>query len=149
MSYELQIIDYQSVLYKKALQLRNDILRTPLGLSLEDMDVYDDKNQYITIAHEEGQVIGCMLIKPLSPTVVKFRQMCIDENFQLLGIGTTLLHYAENFCLMNNYKFCELHARKEAIGFYKKNGYLEIGIEFMEIGIPHKKMIKNLEPVIL
>jgi predicted GNAT family N-acyltransferase len=149
MSYELHIIDYRSVLYPEVLVLRRNILRTPLGLSLTEEDTADDRNQFITLAKTDQAVIGCLLIKPVSSTTVKFRQMAIDEDYQFRGIGSTLLHYAENFCLMNNYKFCELHARKEAIPFYKKNEYLEIGIEFMEVGILHKKMIKNLEPVLL
>lgn len=149
MSYELEIIDYQSILYKKTLELRKRILRQPLGLNLVEEDILDDKNQWITIAHLADHVFGCLMIKPLSDEVVKFRQMAIDTDYQGQGIGSTLLHYAENFCLMNNYKMCELHARKEAIDFYRRNGYLEIGDEFIEVGIYHKKMIKNLEPVIL
>ncbi|MBL7771943.1 MAG: GNAT family N-acetyltransferase [Chitinophagaceae bacterium] len=149
MSYELEIIDYRSPMYKQVLQLRNEVLRIPLGLHLEEQDTYEDKDQFITIAHHENQIMGCLMIKPLSQTVAKLRQMAVYPEHQGKGLGSTMLYYTENFCLMNGYKVCELHARKEAIPFYIKNNYFEIGTEFYEVGILHKKMIKNLEPFIL
>lgn len=149
MSYELEIIDYKSPLYKQVLLLRDEVLRKPLGLRLSEQDIYEDKDQFITVAHDENKLMACLMIKPLSQSVVKLRQMAVHPDYQSKGLGSTMLYYTENFCMMNGYKVCELHARKEAIPFYRKNEYFEIGTEFFEVGILHKKMIKNLEPVIL
>jgi len=38
----------------------------------------------------------------------------------------------------------ELNARKNAVPFYKKLNYKTSGKEFMEIEIPHFKMVKTL-----
>lgn len=149
MSYEIEIIDYKSKMYQQVLLLRDTVLRIPLGLRLTEDDIAEDKNQYITVVHHEQELMGCLMIKPLSQTVVKLRQMAVHPDHQSKGLGSTMLYYTENFCLMNGYKVCELHARKEAIPFYLKNDYFEIGTEFFEVGILHKKMIKNLEPLIL
>ncbi len=35
-----------------------------------------------------------------------------------------------------------MHARSYAIPFYSKNGYTSQGEEFLEVGIPHKIMLK-------
>jgi predicted GNAT family N-acyltransferase len=37
-----------------------------------------------------------------------------------------------------------LHARLTAIGFYEKSGYVVSGGEFLEVGIPHVKMVKRI-----
>ena len=41
-------------------------------------------------------------------------------------------------------KKIEFHARKTAVKFYQKLGYHLEGEEFLEVGIPHFKMEKNL-----
>jgi predicted GNAT family N-acyltransferase len=42
------------------------------------------------------------------------------------------------------YTSLSLHARKSAIGFYRKLGYAAVGKEFIEVTVPHQKMIKKL-----
>jgi len=42
------------------------------------------------------------------------------------------------------FKKMVLNARKVAVPFYKKLNYKTIGKEFMEVEIPHFKMVKNL-----
>ena len=39
-----------------------------------------------------------------------------------------------------------LHARGTAVGFYLKCGYRTVGAEFLEQGIPHIRMEKELGP---
>ena len=38
----------------------------------------------------------------------------------------------------------ELNARDTAAGFYRKLGYRKVGGEFVEVTIPHWKMVKRL-----
>ncbi|GAA5134945.1 hypothetical protein GCM10023213_07420 [Prosthecobacter algae] len=40
-----------------------------------------------------------------------------------------------------------LHARSSVLGFYSRLGYLPVGEEFTEVGIPHRKMVKELSTV--
>ena len=39
-----------------------------------------------------------------------------------------------------------MHARMTAVGFYAKLGYTRVGDGFTEVGIPHVKMEKRLQP---
>jgi predicted GNAT family N-acyltransferase len=52
--------------------------------------------------------------------------------------------FAENLARDRGYKKITMHARKNAIGFYEKMGYVRIGNEFEEITIPHYLMEKKL-----
>lgn len=144
MSIELRLIDYKSEWYGAVLELRDQILRRPLGLILNDEDVYDDRNQYIVIGIKENVLVACVMLKILDIHTIKFRQMAVSNGMQGSGVGSMLMRFAENFCQLNEYKRIELHARKSAKGFYSRLGYLVIGEEFEEVGIPHVKMIKEL-----
>lgn len=141
------IIDTKSSYYKQVVMLRHDVLRTPIGLSIAEEDIIDDKNQYIVIALVEEEVVGCLLIKIIDKELVKFRQMAIAEKYQHKRIGQNVISYAENFCLMNEYQKIELHARKSAIEFYTKQEFVVVGNEFEEVGLPHFKMVKRLNKV--
>jgi predicted GNAT family N-acyltransferase len=141
---ELNEINSASPYYEKVLSLRNRILRIPLGLNLADEDLRDEENQMTIMMTRDEQVLACVMLKTIDKDIVKLRQMAVDDAVQGIGVGATLLSYAENFCINNHYGLIELHARKSAIGFYQKSGYVIEGDEFEEVGIPHVKMTKHL-----
>lgn len=143
MNIEILVTDYTSPFYQDVLELRQEILRKPLGLHFEEDDLLEDKYQYIIIVLNEQKVIACVLLKVLDSITIKIRQMAVANEFQRKGIGALLMKYAENFCILNRYYHIELHARTMAIPFYEKLGFSIVGNEFIEVGIPHKKMIKN------
>ncbi|MCC7030869.1 MAG: GNAT family N-acetyltransferase [Chitinophagaceae bacterium] len=145
MDLELCVIDYQSPLYPKVLALRHQVLRVPLGLNLYEEDLNEDKDQYIIIALLDQEVQACLMLKILDKDTIKLRQMAVADSVQKRGFGALLVNYAENFCVLNEYAVIELHARKEAMGFYLKLQYEQVGEEFEEVGIPHFKMIKHLQ----
>lgn len=145
MQLDLSIIDYTSPLYPKVLELRQAILRAPLGLNLMDEDLDEDRDQYIVVGCNDDEVVACLMLKIISTDTIKFRQMAVSGPLQQHGFGSMLIHYAENFCLLNEYTQIELHARKKAVPFYLKLDYKLIGEEFEEVGIPHYKMIKTLQ----
>ena len=141
---ELSVIDYTSPYYTQVTDLRNRILRIPLGLNLFDENLNDDKNQYIIIILKDEKVLACVMLSILDKETVKVRQMAVESDKQGQGYGTLLMRYAENFCVLNDYFILELHARITAKTFYEKLGYDTVGREFEEVSIPHIKMVKQL-----
>ena len=51
---------------------------------------------------------------------------------------------AENLARDRGYKALNMHARKNAVGFYEKMGYQVASEEFTEVTIPHVVMEKKL-----
>ncbi len=141
---ELSVINYESPFYKQVLDLRNRVLRLPLGMNLFDEDLREDKDQYIIVVIKDDKVVACVMLKILDKDTVKLRQMAVETEFQKTGLGSMLIGYAENFCVLNDYFSLELHARKTAIPFYLKLGYEEVGREFEEVNLPHIRMKKQL-----
>jgi predicted GNAT family N-acyltransferase len=141
---ELQVIDFESPLYSQVLDLRQRVLRVPIGLNLYDEDLREDRDQYIVVLTKSDVVKACLMIKIIGNDVVKFRQMAVDPIEQGKGYGSMVVGYAENFCVLNDYFHIELHARITAKDFYTKHGYQITGIQFEEVGLPHVRMIKSM-----
>jgi len=128
--------------YAPVFELREEILRKPIGLSLHDEDLSNEVNDHILIAEDETGVIACLILTPLPEQTVQLRQMAVAANQQGKNIGTQLVRYAEQFAWNNGYKRIMLHARIVAKGFYEKLNYTQVGDEFTEVGIPHIEMEK-------
>ncbi len=127
------------------LELRDEVLRKPLGISLDLSKLGNDATDFLIGCFEEDTIIGCVILSPLNPNTLKLRQMAVKKDFQGLGFGAAIVEWAEDFALFQGYKNIVMNARKYAIPFYEKLGYTVVGDEFTEVGIPHFKMEKELK----
>lgn len=137
-------IKYDSEEYQKELQVRDEVLRKPLGMSLYDENLDGDKFDYHIAAFENETLIGVLLLKPLNKAEIKMRQVAVVEKFRSRKTGTKMVLYAEMLAKTSGFQKMVLHARKTAVEFYQKLGYEKLDDEFTEIGIPHYKMMKEL-----
>jgi predicted GNAT family N-acyltransferase len=130
--------------YQRVYDLREAILRKPIGLSLADEDLSKEKNDIILAASLGNNIIGCLILTHKDEDTIKFRQMAIAEELQGKKIGNLLITDAENISRDKGYKKVSLHARETAAGFYSKLGYAITSSLFTEVGIPHYVMEKEL-----
>jgi ribosomal protein S18 acetylase RimI-like enzyme len=140
----LKIIDHGSPEYQQMVDLRDEILRKPLGLHFTPEELEKEKDNLLMGAYEDDQMLGCCMLVEDDPQTVRLRQMAVINDLQGKGIGSALLSFAENLARDRGYRRITMHARKNAIGFYEKLGYKKIGEEFEEITIPHYVMEKQL-----
>jgi GNAT superfamily N-acetyltransferase len=140
----LKIIDHGSREYQQMVKLRDDILRRPLGLSFDDMELGEEKDNLLIGAFEDDVMLGCCMLVEEEPGTVRLRQMAVLNDLQGKGIGKALMQFAENLARDHGYNILTMHARKNAIGFYEKMGYKKRGDEFIEVTIPHYVMEKKL-----
>jgi ribosomal protein S18 acetylase RimI-like enzyme len=140
----LKIIDHGSREYQQMVQLRDDILRKPLGLHFTPEELESEKQNLMMGAFEDDSMLGCCMLVEEEPHTVRLRQMAVINDLQGKGVGTALMNFAENLARDRGYKKITMHARKNAIGFYEKLGYKKVGKEFEEITIPHYVMEKQL-----
>lgn len=139
----IQTVSFGSDLYQKSLDFRYKILREPLGLSWSEKDLDCEESQFHILAICNHAVVGTVVLKPVSESRVKLRQMAVDESFQGSGIGKKLVLFAENLARSRDFKEIEMIARMSALDFYKKLGYKTEGGEFEEVTIRSINMIKN------
>jgi len=142
----IAIVAFNSKEYLDALALRFEVLRKPLGLEYSTADLLQEKDDIHFVAMIDDNIVGCLLLRPLSISSVKMRQVAIDIAHQKKGIGQKLVLASENYVRSLGDAQIELSARETAVPFYSKLGYQIVGEPYAEIGIPHQKMEKRLIP---
>ena len=140
----LKLIDHGSPEYLQMVQLRIDILRKPLGLTLLPEELEKEKDEILIAAFEEERMLGCCMLIKTDPLTVRLRQMAVLNNLQGKGIGRALMQFSENIARDRGFHRIMMHARKTAIGFYQKLGYEVSGTDFVEVTLPHVIMEKQL-----
>ncbi|HUC81959.1 MAG TPA: GNAT family N-acetyltransferase [Flavisolibacter sp.] len=140
----LKIVDHGTAEYRQVLQLRDEILRKPLGLHFSPDELEQEKAHMHMAAYEDDRILGCCMLVKEDEETVRLRQMAVVDDVQGKGIGRALMQFAENLARDRGYQRITMHARKAAVGFYERLGYKKKGEEFMEITIPHVVMEKEL-----
>jgi N-acetylglutamate synthase-like GNAT family acetyltransferase len=141
---EIITITSSSPEYAEVFELRDEILRKPLGMSLKNDDLSRDHTDIILVGKHNGRVIVCLMLHHLDETQIQLRQMAVHTQWQGKGAGKQLVQAAEQLAAGKGYKTMVLHARKTALGFYSGMNYSTSGSEFEEVGIPHYIMLKDL-----
>ncbi len=130
--------------WEAAVVLRRAVLRVPLGLDYAAADLAAEAGDTLFVATENGQIVGVVMLRPDGPGRVKLRQMAVADGMRGRRIGEQLVAAFEDFVRDTGARHIGLAARKVAIGFYEKLGYIADGEEFTEVTIPHRHMSKTL-----
>jgi len=130
--------------YEETLALRKRILRDPLALEwTAEEEGWEPRERHFE-GRLDDEIVACVVIRPMGQGVVKLRQMAVEPARQGAGIGRGLLEGVEKILITDELDRIELNARDTAVGFYEKLGFRKVGQEFMEVTIPHWKMVKTL-----
>ena len=144
MNTAIKIFTYHSHEYKQALQLRDRILRKPLGLVFTEAELQKDEHDIHFGLFNGDKIIACLTLTKTENDRMKMRQVAVDDAVQGKGFGKKLSLAAEKYAAENGYHTMFCHARAVAAPFYQKLGYHIIGDEFTEVNIPHFVMEKHL-----
>lgn len=137
---------FNSALYWKAIQLRREVLRFPLGLDFTGAELALEHNQTHWVVLDEGEVVASATIvwPVVSSEPVKVRQVAVADALQGKGLGRRVMLVCEDHARQRGYAAVALHARETAVPFYLGLDYTLVGEPFEEVGIPHRKMTKSL-----
>ncbi|MFH2134469.1 MAG: GNAT family N-acetyltransferase [Pseudomonadota bacterium] len=147
----VEVLDFSAVTfgsdaYKRTCELRNDVLRKPLGLDLFNEDLSQEKEQsHFGLFDDDGQLIACVIAIRLALDTAKIRQMAVRSGYEGQGVGRALMRALEVQLAKDGVTKLMLHARLSAAGFYERLGYVRSGEPFVEVGIPHIRMKKSAD----
>lgn len=131
---------------QQAFKIREEVFVKEQGVPLEDeFDEYDQLNgncEHILVYHE-GEAVGTGRVRVVEG-VGKLERICILKSYRKLGIGKVIIQGLENIAKEKGLEKVKLHGQTHAEGFYQKLGYETASDEFMEDGIPHYLMVKEL-----
>jgi len=141
---QIKQINYDSIEYKQALRLRDLVLRQPIGMSIYEDNLTGDISDIHIAASLDEEIVGTLILHPLSEKEMKMRQVAVNQARKGEGIGAKMVAFSEKMAINSGCKKMVLNARKVVVPFYQKLGYATVGEEFLEVGIPHFKMFKIL-----
>lgn len=147
MNLSCKLLEFNSEDHKKSIEIRREVLRVPLGLDFTNEELDMELDQFHFAVFDADVMIGVLLLKQAiigSFDVLKMRQVAVLPLAQGKGAGHALVKFSEDWSMSVSCQVLELHARKTAVDFYLKMHYHLIGDEFLEVGIPHFKMLKYL-----
>lgn len=139
-------INYGSKEYEKSVELRNKILRIPLGHFLDINKLQKEESDIHIVAIDGDKIISTLILTPIENDILKMRQVAVDNESQGTGIGSCLVEFAEKIAKEKGFSKIILEARSSAVDFYIKKGYEIISDEYIDehINIPHYKMEKTI-----
>lgn len=114
----------------------------PLHLELDE---YDMKSTHF-VAYDEATPIGAGRIRVADETtsVGKVERVCILPEYRGKHLGNLLMDCMEKYAMDHRFEKLKLNAQSHALPFYEKRGYIITSPEFLEAGIPHRAMEKEL-----
>jgi len=101
----------------------------------------EDANALHFLALENGTPIATARLLPDG----KIGRMAVLSAYRSEGVGSRLLAFIETVAREQSMKRLTLNSQTQAIPFYQKAGYRVFGDEFMDAGIPHFQMGKQLD----
>jgi predicted GNAT family N-acyltransferase len=111
----------------------------PEELEWDDMD---GGSRHALALSTNGDAIGCGRILPNG----HIGRMAVLPQWRKQMVGTAIMEALLNEARSRGYKQVDIDAQTFAIPFYHKFGFVEHGKEFMDAGMPHKKMNLKLTP---
>ncbi|MFN8239422.1 MAG: GNAT family N-acetyltransferase [Bacteroidales bacterium] len=85
--------------------------------------------KHVVVAYIDGYPAGCGAIKPFDEATMEIKRMFVRADYRRMGIAGTVLGELEKWTLELSCKKCILETglkQPEAIGLYKKTGYIPI-----------------------
>ncbi len=144
MSFELAWVEFGSADYLGAVELRRQVLRLPLDLDFTAEELADDAQQLHLVCKLEGELVGCLVLRPHGDELIQMRQVAVAPGWQGSGFGREMVIEAEREAKRRGFSQMMLHARQHVAEFYSRLGYELEGPPFEEVGMPHVKMVKRL-----
>ena len=95
--------------------------------------------------NNKGKIIGVGRLHFVNIKESQIRYMAVDKNFRKKGVGNAIVQNLEMYSLNNDRNNIILNARENAVIFYSKLGYANLGIIDVGIDIKHFQMKKNLK----
>ncbi len=101
-----------------------------------EWDGLDENCQHILVRERSGQAIATARLQ----TDGHIGRMAVLSHWRQCGIGSAMLAELLHYCAQHKLK-AHLDAQTHALDFYRKSGFTAIDVEFLDAGIPHRKMI--------
>ncbi len=107
-----------------------------------EWDGKDDACRHALALSLNGDAIGCGRMQPNG----HIGRVAVLPQWRKQKVGTAIIEALLDEARSRGYKQVDVDAQIHAIPFYQNFGFIEHGKEFLDAGMPHKKMKLKLLP---
>jgi predicted GNAT family N-acyltransferase len=124
-----------------AMRVREAVFVVEQGVPAEiERDEWDRRSDHALACDREGRVVGTGRLLPDG----HIGRMAVLRQWRGQGIGGRILAALVARARERGMKRVVLNAQTHAIPFYARHGFVAFGDEFLEAGIPHVAMAREL-----
>ena len=139
------------ILEANNLTLMSDCLNIRKKVFIEEQGVPEeieldelDKSSFHAICFLNNHPVATGRLIKVSENHFQIGRMAVLKEYRRYGLGKAVIDFLENEAIETGAKTITLHAQEYVKNFYLKSGYYEKGNVFLEAGILHIEMYKNL-----
>ena len=128
------------------LQLRNEVFVLEQQCAYQDLDGMDDKALHVMGFEDEEMVAYTRIFPPgVYDDYARIGRVVVRKNHRSKGLGVDIMN-ATMDAVKSNYQTTamSLSAQTYLVRFYEDMGFRKTGKEYLEDGIPHVLMVRDL-----
>ncbi|MFL5753320.1 MAG: GNAT family N-acetyltransferase [Bacteroidia bacterium] len=132
--------------FEKYFKLRFEVLRKPWGQAEgSEKDDQENESVHAMIKGEQGEALAVCRLQMNDAHTAQVRYMGVKEGMQGKGLGKKIMNYMEGRACEKGAEKVILHARENAVDFYKNCGYSLVEKSYLMWGtIQHYLMEKKV-----
>jgi len=128
----------------QAFQIRTTVFVEEQKVSMEEeIDEFEDSAIHF-LGFENNVPVAASRLRWVDD-YGKLERVCILKEHRGQSYGTDMIHRMEVEVTKKGYTKTKLNAQTRAVDFYKRLGYAVVSEEFLDAGIPHVTMTKQLK----
>jgi predicted GNAT family N-acyltransferase len=112
----------------------------PLHLELDELD----QTATHFIGYDDEKPIAAGRLRETDSKIGKVERVCVIPEYRGKHVGNLMMKEMERYAAEVGFEKIKLNAQTHAIPFYQKLNYEITSPEFMDAGIPHRAMEKQL-----
>ncbi len=115
----------------------------PASVEVDDADSAPD-TVHAVVLHRGVVIATGRLLPDVAGKGPQIGRMAVEQAWRRSGVGGMALTFLEEQARRLGFRQITLHAQEYVKSFYARHGYDEVGDMFLEEGIPHREMVKQL-----
>jgi putative N-acetyltransferase (TIGR04045 family) len=128
-----------------AYALRREVFEVEQGVPRPlDRDTHDHNANHVVAIDEQGHCVGTGRLVRLDARTSQIGRMAVAPSHRRSGVGAQVIELLERLAVLRGIGDIVCNVQRPAVPFFQRRGYLEEGAEFLDEGVPHVVMRKNL-----
>lgn len=142
-SLQIKAVSYQSEM-TAIKYIRTKVFQEEQGVSADlEFDGLDKDSTHL-IAYLDGNAVGTARIREIDANTAKIERLAVLPAARKQGIGKKLMESALDLISTRSQSLAVVHAQAYIAHLYRQLGFNIVGENFVEAGISHVKMVKQL-----